>query len=162
MATFLDIVPDTRIEKTSFGDVEVPGLSLQGLVTVLKRHPKLFEYFQQEEIEFSFSDILDLGEEIGCDLIAAGLGFPGDEKAIARAKRLIPEDFLLLGIAIFEESFPSGPEAFFEQVLQLMEKAGKAMEQVSPSPSSNSSPASVSTLSPKDTETSSGTPQSSS
>lgn len=122
MVGLLDIAPSNKSVETSFGKVDVPGLTLNALVHVVKRHPKLFDLIQGKTMELAFTEVADLGLDVAASVLAAGLGYPGDEAAEKRCKELKPEDALDLGQAILEESFPNGSKSFFDKVSKAMEK----------------------------------------
>jgi len=128
MVGLLDIAPSNRSVKTSLGDVSVPGLSLNAIVCIIKRHPQLLEIFQSKEISIGYEKILDLGLDVAASFLAAGLGYAGDEKAEERCKNLRPEDAIDLAEAILEESFPKGPKNFFEKVTKAMEKLSESKQ----------------------------------
>lgn len=170
MANLLEITPSTRKVKTArLGEVDVPGLSLVGLVQLFRKHPELlnkFKEFQKDEVELGLQELIDLGLDFTLSFLAAGLGYPGDEKAIEQCKHLTPEDVWNVGEAILNESFPGGVSGFFEKVVGAMQKAN-VLEVKAPATSGQKaslipSERAPNFSSPKDTATSSGTPQSNS
>ena len=135
MVGLLDIAPANRIVTTSLGDISVPGLTINALVTIAKKHPELVQLLQQGELNLSFDQIADLGLDVMATFLAAGLGYPGDPAAEQRCKDLKAEDALDLGNAIIEESFPNGAKSFFDKITKALSAAGVNlnMQQVEPS-----------------------------
>jgi len=123
MANLLDISVSIRSVPTKkYGDISVPGLTLDGIAHLVRSHPELVDLFNQEE-DLPIDKIIDLGTGIFADFLAAGLGYAGDEKAISMCKGMNPEDSLDIAVAILEESFPGGPKSFFDKVAQAAAKA---------------------------------------
>lgn len=122
MTGLLDIAPSNKVVETSFGSVDVPGLSINSLVSVIKKHPELLKLLQQKDMgEIGFENIMDLGLEVTASLLASGLGYAGNAEAIERCKKLKPDDAFDIGQAILEESFPKGAKSFFDKVSRAME-----------------------------------------
>lgn len=120
MPNLLDIAPSNATVDVSFGTLEVPGISITGLVTILKRHPQLIELFQKGEMDIDLNVILDMGDSVAASFFAAGLGYPGDEKAEARCRTFNPDDALDIGTKILEATFPKGPKSFLEKITKAM------------------------------------------
>lgn len=128
MVGLLDVAPSVRTLKTSLGEIEVPGISMIGIVSILKDHPELIAVLQGEG-DVELATIMDLGADVTASFFAAGLGYPGDVKAKEMVKtRLKPEDTLEIGIAIWEETFPKGVKGFLERLNQAMKLAGLKVE----------------------------------
>lgn len=115
----LDVAIAPREVKThKYETLKVYGLSIEGIAIIVKNRPELFEMFKNRASEkIDFSTIVGLGADICADFLAAGLGYPGDEKAIAMCRKMNAEDQSTIGVAIFEESFPGGAVNFFERVV---------------------------------------------
>ena len=119
MANLLDIAPSKRTIKTSFGDLDVPGINLTDLAYILKKHPELLELIKTGEMTFDASSILDLGLGVSSSFLAAGLGHAGNEAVEERCRKFKIEDALDIGEAIIDESFPKGVQSFLERVTSL-------------------------------------------
>lgn len=115
----LDVAIVPREVKThKFDTLKVYGLSIDGIASIVKNRPELFEMFKNRASEkIDFSTVVALGADVCADFLAAGLGYPGDEKAIAMCRKMNAEDQSTIGVAIFEESFPGGAVNFFERVV---------------------------------------------
>jgi hypothetical protein len=122
MVGLLDIAPSNRVVETSFGQVDVPGLTINALVSIMKRHPEVLDLLKEEGAELGYSQILDLGLDVSASVLAAGLGYLGNADAEERCKALKPEDAFDLGQAVLEESFPSGSQSFFDKVSKALGK----------------------------------------
>ena len=120
MTSLLDIAPSKRTVSVSFGELDVPGISILAMVTILKKHPQLLELLQKGEMDIDLNVILDLGADVAASFLAAGLGYPGDDEAEARCKNFKPEDALDIGQAILEETFPKGAKSFLEKITKAM------------------------------------------
>jgi len=121
----LDVAPNPRIVAThKYGDLEVTGLSIGGIVHLIKSHPELFKMFNTDgEQVMDLENMMDLGEEIVASFLAAGLGHPGNKEVIETCKAMNPEDSWEVAQAIIEESFPGGATNFFKRVTEAAKKA---------------------------------------
>lgn len=139
MTSLLDITPNVRVVVTSMGEVTVPGLSMTALVYVLKKHPEVLSLMQGKGTEeLTYEKLIDLGMDVCSSLLAAGLGYPGNDQAIERCKALKPQDAFDLGKAVLEESFPQGAQSFLVKVTEAMNGVAKIAEQNLKTSSSNS------------------------
>lgn len=125
MASILEVTASTRKVKThKYGEVEVHGLSIEGIVYLLRDHPELMALFKDEgKTDLAIEQIMSLGIEVGASFLAAGLGFPGNQDAIAKCKAMNAEDALEIGTAVLAESFPGGAMDFFQKVTLLANQA---------------------------------------
>ena len=153
MADIFDIVPNVRkikLHRSGENDVDVPGLSVTGLVSLFVQHPEIRAFFEQtDQTVFDAATLASLGGEVAASFMAAGLGHPGDQRVRDFCKKLNPEDTWNLVEAIFEESFPGGAENFFKKVVAAMGMADQmagAFSSNSPSSAKNSSQADTETL----------------
>lgn len=124
MVGLLDIAPSNRTVTISAGEIDVPGLTINAVVTIIKKRPELLELLQNGQASLTFDQIMDMGLDVAATFLAAGLGYPGNEEAEQRCKALKPEDAFDLGHAIMEESFPKGPKSFFDKVTKALSAAG--------------------------------------
>lgn len=125
MASILDVAPVVRSVKTAkYGDLEVNGLSLEGIVSLAKEHPALIDIFKAEDTKMTLDQILSLGMEIVASFLAAGLGYPGNKPAKDKCRKMNAQDAFDIGQAIIEESFPGGAESFFEKVTAAANSVG--------------------------------------
>lgn len=124
MATIMDAVYVPRnVQTKKYGELEVTGISIEGIVSLIKEHPRLIELFKGESMTIQIKDILDLGVDVASSFLAAGLGAPGNKEAIQKCRTMNPEDAWDIGQAILDESFPGGAANFFQKVASLSEKA---------------------------------------
>lgn len=125
MANILDVSPVNRTVKTHrYGDLEVSGLSIEGLVVLVKMHPEVLDLFKGENMTLELTNMLELGLEVAAGFLAAGLGSPGNPDVIAKCKGMNAEDVWLIGNAIVEESFPGGASNFFDRVTAIAKEKG--------------------------------------
>lgn len=140
MTSLLDITPKARTVVTSMGEITVPGLSMTALVHVLKKHPEVLALMQGKSAQdLTYDKLLDLGVDVCASLLAAGLGYPGNDQAVERCKALKPQDAFDLGKAVLEESFPQGAQSFLVKVTEAMNGVVKIAEQNLPKTSSSNS-----------------------
>ena len=124
MTSILDLAPSTKVVKASFGDVDVPGISITGIACILRDHPQLIGLLEHEG-DLNLSDLIALGADVSASFFAAGLGFPGNTDVIEKCKHFNPDDAIDIGLAILEVSFPNGPKSFLDKVQQAMESLSK-------------------------------------
>lgn len=130
MVDFLAVAVAPRKVKTQkYGELDVTGISVVGLASLIKSHPELIELFKKgaqegrESMMVDMNAIIDLGADFSASFLAAGLGHPGNEDAIQRCKGMNPVDLWALGEAIIEETFPGGAKNFFTKVGEAAQKA---------------------------------------
>ena len=125
MANILDVAPVIRTVKTHrYGDLEVTGLSIEGLVVLIKAHPQLLDLFKGDSLQLELQKILDLGLEVAASFMAAGLGHPGNLEVMTKCKMMNAEDVWTIGQAVMEESFPGGATNFFERMAETLGERG--------------------------------------
>jgi len=124
MVDILDIAPVIReVETHNLGTLTVTGLSISGIVSLIKSHPAILEVFDSEsDAELDIDKIILLGEDVVAAFLAAGLGHPGEEKAIAKCKLINIDDSWKIAEAILDESFPGGAINFFERVAKAFKE----------------------------------------
>lgn len=135
MPTILDTAPVPKVVKThKYGDLDVTGLSFSGIVHIVKNHPEIFAFFDgagQEAIaNMDIQALMDLGEDVVVQFLAAGLGFPGNPEVIEKCKGMNTPDMWTISRAILEESFPGGAVNFFKTVKEAIAKAKGMQESI--------------------------------
>lgn len=138
MVGLLDIAPSTR----KVHNTDVPGLSIEGLVSVVARFPQVADLLAGMNAKAALDPkvLLGLAPQAVRAVIAAGVGFPGDEKQEAAAGRLPIEmqaDFLE---AIIEATLPSGLGPFLARLQALGDAADRFNGTQAPAPAVASSP----------------------
>ena len=114
MTGLLDIFPISEKIEVNGKSVEVYGISVGGLATLLGRFPKLMDLFNGGGIDVA--EVLPLGDEIIAAIIAAGCGQLGIEAAERNARRLpigTQVDFLAL---IIRQTMPDGVDPLAEKL----------------------------------------------
>jgi hypothetical protein len=143
MVGLLDLAPSTRTVRAGGGDVAVYGVSAKGIAALLTQFPNLKTLFTGGQIAMDAESIATIAPDAVSAIIAAGCGYPGDAKAIAKVDTLpVAEQAALLN-AIVDLTMPEGVGPFVEALMSLMAKLnfdgpeshGKAPASNSQSPS---------------------------
>ena len=117
MTSILDLTPSTQTVQLSIGEVDVPGISLKGITSVLLEHPELIAMLKNRSIKFdSVEDLLGLGVGVVSSFLSAGCGYPGNKDVEEKCANLLPGDALDLGQMIFKVSFPGGMKDFLSRI----------------------------------------------
>ena len=117
MVGLIDIAPCTETIEVNGSGVEVRGVSAKGLALLLSRFPELRKLMTGLEVDSD--QLIALGGEAVAAIIAAGCGYPGDEKAEAIAASLSLDtqaDFLS---AILRLTLPKGIGPFVAKLTGL-------------------------------------------
>lgn len=140
MVGLLDIAPLT--EKVTVGGktLVVYGISAKGLVSLIASFPEIKRLMAGKEVDVA--SLMSMGGDAISAIIAAGIGFPGDEKQEEAAARLSLEVQADILTAIIKVTLPNGIGPFVEKLTALGAVAGAASAKVpamkSPKSSSNS------------------------
>jgi hypothetical protein len=117
MVGLIDIAPCTETIAVQGSAVEVRGVSAKGLALLLSRFPELRKLMTGLEVESD--QLIALGGEAVAAIIAAGCGYPGDEKAEAIAASLSLDsqaDFLAATLRL---TLPKGVGPFVAKLTGL-------------------------------------------
>jgi hypothetical protein len=117
MVGLIDIAPRTEMVDIEGASVEVHGVSASGLALLLRRFPDLRKLLTGLEVETT--QLMTVGGEAVAAIIAAGCGYPGDEKAESVAANLSLDaqaDFLG---AILRLTLPKGLGPFVAKLTAL-------------------------------------------
>jgi hypothetical protein len=117
MVGLIDIAPSVEMVDVQGAPVEVHGVSASGLALLLSRFPDLRKLMTGLDVEAT--QLIALGGEAVAAIIAAGCGYPGDEKAEAVAAGLSLDaqaDFLA---AILQLTLPKGIGPFVAKLTAL-------------------------------------------
>ncbi len=117
MVGLLDIVPAKTLVNIQGTPVEVTGVSVKGVASLLARFPELRSLLSGQEI--GADKLMHIGGDIVAAIIAAGTGYPGDEKAEAVAVSLPLNDQAELVSAIIPLTMPEGLGPFVERLGKL-------------------------------------------
>ncbi len=121
MAGLLDIAPASETVVVRGTAVEVTGISVKGIATLLGRFPELQTLIQGGQLEVD--TLMGLSGDIVAALIAAGTGAPGNTEAEAVAANLGIEAQADLLEAIIRQTLPGGLGPFVAR----LEKAGESL-----------------------------------
>jgi hypothetical protein len=117
MVGLIDFAPCVEMVQVQGTDVPVHGVSASGLALLLSRFPDLRKLMTGMEVDAA--ELLASGGEAVAAIIAAGCGYPGDEKAEAVAAKLSLDsqaDFLT---AILRLTLPKGIGPFVNKLTAL-------------------------------------------
>jgi hypothetical protein len=144
MVGLLDIAPLSRKVKVGDDEVEVLGVSAFGIAKLLAKFPELRLLMTGQDVEVGPERIMEIAPEAISAIIAAGCGYPGDEKADAFVSKLPAHIQLDLLGPTLELTMPKGPKHFFEQLQAAMGVLGvSGLEKIvgtTSQPPSNASP----------------------
>ena len=138
MVGLVDIAPVTSTVTVRGQDITVTGISARGVALLLARFPELRALMTGREV--ALDDLLRLGGDVVCAIIAAGTGTPGDADVETAADNLTLEEQADLLAAIVELTMPRGLGPLVERLSRLgLLAGGGSSTQVttSPPPSKN-------------------------
>jgi hypothetical protein len=117
MVGLIDIAPKVEMIDVQGTPVAVHGVSAKGLANLLSRFPELRKLMSGQEVEAE--QLMAMGGDAVAAIIAAGCGYPGDEKAEAVAGRLAIDTQADLIAAILRLTLPAGLGPFVEKLTAL-------------------------------------------
>jgi hypothetical protein len=135
MPGLIDIAPHTETVSVQGTSVVVYGVSAKGVAHLLGRFPELRMLMSGQAVEIA--QLMAIGGEAVAAIIAAGCGYPGDEKAEAVAGSLSLDAQADLLAAILRLTLPKGIGPFVDKLTALggiLDVAPSAMAQASSSP----------------------------
>lgn len=126
MASLLDIaeLKDTVPIRGGKLDIEVPGISAEGLVYLIHTFQELRLLFAGKGSEIAMEDMLQQSPQIIAAFLAAGTGLPGNKKAETFARELAAVDQAALMDKIWEVTFPRGLKDFLAALDALADRLG--------------------------------------
>jgi hypothetical protein len=117
MVGLIDIAPRTETVEVQGASVAVHGISAKGVASLLGRFPELRRLMSGQEVEAE--QLMQMGGDAVAAIIAAGCGYPGDEKAEAVAGRLAIDAQADLLAAILRLTLPVGLGPFVDKLNRL-------------------------------------------
>jgi len=117
MVSLIDIAPRTETIDVQGTPVAVHGISAKGVAHLLGRFPGLRKLMSGQEVETG--QLMEMGGDAVAAIIAAGCGYPGDEKAEAVAGKLAIDAQADLLAAIVRLTLPAGLGPFVEKLTAL-------------------------------------------
>jgi hypothetical protein len=121
MPSLVDIAPSIATCKVRGVDIEVPGVSAQGLAYLFMRFEDLRKLFGGRGEDIKPETMMAQTPEIIGAFIAAGLGRFGDAKEEAIAQKLSAGDTLPLLEMIWKETFPRGYQDFIKALERVFD-----------------------------------------
>lgn len=122
MVGLIDIGPLSEKVPVGGAEVEVFGVSAEGVFSLLARFPELRAFFEKRGT--SPDRLLACGGEIVAAVLAAGTGAPNSPEAEAIARRLPIAVQAALLEPIWRLTFPNGVGAAMDQITRLMAPLG--------------------------------------
>jgi len=136
MVGLLDIAPLTESVSVGGASVEVFGVSAKGVAVLLSRFPELREMMTGREV--APARLMEMGGDAVAAIIAAGIGFPGDEAQEVAAGRLNVETQADLLASILKLTFPNGIGSFVGKLTALGEVVSEGADQSAKAPAGKS------------------------
>lgn len=145
MVGLLDIAPAVETVDVRGSKVSIYGVSAKGIAHLLGRFPELRMLMSGKEV--AIEQLMTMGGDAVAAIIAAGCGYPGDEKAEVMAGSLPIETQADLLAGILKLTMPRGVGPFVEKLARLgglldtevpasvpVMKSGKPLTNSSPAP----------------------------
>lgn len=132
MSDFLSINPAPETVAINGKKVAVHGISMQGFGDLIPRFPNLIADLQSRLTKdggLSLLAIIDVAGPAMGPILAAGLGYPGNQEAEEKAAHLDASTQLKLLDKIVDRTMPDGLGPFVEQWAGLMMKFAPAQPQ---------------------------------
>lgn len=117
MVSLVDLAPARESVSVAGAPIEVHGISASGLAYLLGRFPDLRKLMTGMEVDTP--QLLAIGGEAVAAIIAAGCGYPGDEKAEAVAAKLSLDNQADFLTAILRLTLPKGIGPFVSKLTAL-------------------------------------------
>lgn len=117
MVGLIDIAPLTEKVDVRGAKIEVYGVSAKGVAMLLGRFPELRMMMSGKEVKAD--RLMEMGGDAVSAIIAAGIGFPGDEEQENAAARLPITAQADLLEAILRLTLPNGLGPFVEKLTAL-------------------------------------------
>ncbi len=118
MVGLRDISPAAETVEVNGDKIPVPGVSAAGLVFLINRYPAIMAMLGDSD-GITSERLAGLGIDMVAAIIAAGCGFPGDEKAESVASQLNVSAQVDLLEAILRRTMPKGIGPFVEGLARL-------------------------------------------
>lgn len=126
MVSLLDIAPTTGKVTVNGKDVDIVGVSAEGIAILLNEFPALRAALSGRGVDVSPEAMFSHGPKFVAHVIAAGTGSPGDPAVMEVAGKLpvgIQLEFL---DKIIQQTLPGGVGPFVEQLEKLLGVAGSS------------------------------------
>jgi hypothetical protein len=117
MVGLIDIAPRAETVDVQDAPVTVHGISAKGVAHLLGRFPELRKLMTGETVETE--ELMAMGGDAVAAIIAAGCGYPGDEKAEAVAGTFAIDAQADLLSAVIRLTLPRGLGPFVEKLTTL-------------------------------------------
>lgn len=131
MPGLLDLAPSQKTVTIGTTAVPVKGVSAKGIVYIMGRFPEARMLMTGKAVDVTPESLMKLAPEALAAIIAAGLGFPGDEAQEDAAAALPLEAQVDLIEAIAAVTMPKGVAPFVDRLTKLMGGVESGINQVS-------------------------------
>jgi hypothetical protein len=146
MVSLVDIVPQKRTVQIAAGELELHGLGLRQIASLLLQFPSLRNLITEAAPSVDFAELLILAPDAIASIIAEAAGQPEATEAVAEGNLLTPDEILDCLTAIQGLTFPRGIRPLLQRLGlggpddSVPVPAGKAPATSTPPPPSSSSP----------------------
>lgn len=117
MVGLIDIAPSAETVSIRGQDVDVYGVSAEGVARLFSRFPELRKVFSGREVPVE--EIIGMGGDIVSAIIAAGTGASGNAEAEEVARKLSIDEQVDLLSAILRVTLPKGVRPFVEKLMGM-------------------------------------------
>jgi len=128
MVSLIDIAPLTEKVSVRGQEIEVRGVSAEGIAFLIRRFPEVGELISGSRAgkTVDFASLQAVVPKAVVAIIAAGCGFPGNEKAEKSAASLSLDEQVDLFNAIVRLTLPNGVGPFVQKLAALGKSLGVA------------------------------------
>jgi hypothetical protein len=124
MVGLLDIAPLQKEVTVRNVKLLVGGISATGIVSLMTEFPEIKNKLAGMDVKITPERVVQMGPEVVCGIIAAGLGHPGDEAYKHKASELVIGEQFDIIVKILEVTFPQGVGPFAESLRGIARDAG--------------------------------------
>jgi hypothetical protein len=124
MVGLLDIAPLQKEMTVRGVTLKVGGISATGIVDLMREFPEIKDKLAGLETIVTPERVVQMGPEVVCGIIAAGLGHPGDADYKKKASELVLGEQFDIIVKILEVTFPQGVGPFVESLRGIARDAG--------------------------------------
>lgn len=126
MVGLLDMAPSQKTETIRGKALPVTGITLAGIARIMGQFKEVERLFtgKSKPEDWTAASLMKLVPDAVSEIIAAGLGFPGNAAQIKAAETLTLGEQLSLVTAILEVTMPQGIGPFVEKLSGLLSASG--------------------------------------
>lgn len=130
MVGLLDMAPSQKTVPVRGVSLPVTGVSVAGLARIMGKFKEVERLFtgKSKPEDWTAASLMKLVPEAVAEVIAAGLGYPGDAAQIKAAEELPVGEQLALITAVLEVTMPQGIGPFVESLSGLLSASGMKVQ----------------------------------